>query len=219
LGPQCCSFSGNTAYIVANNTTTAYNQGVGEAAAVASQLYNWGITDLSFPLVYDFEAYASTCPNLSACDAAVNAFLSGWVNQLHNGNFYQWAGGYGSTGGSRVSNWANAQYVPDFVWPADYYGSQCNQTQTASCRNTAWGLDFLPDSLWAYDQRHSQYRGTHAATYNGVTLNVDSGCGNGKVLTAPTFAGNPGYYGDPDSSGEIAGASEDDSYWCAGGIT
>ncbi len=34
---------------------------------------------------------------------------------------------------------------------------------------------------WTYDERHHQFTGSHNETWNGVTLNIDNDCANGRV--------------------------------------
>jgi hypothetical protein len=155
---------------------------------------SFNAADGNFPLVYDIESDTNT--------AAVNAFLGGWDQQLHSDGFTT-VGAYGSTCAGNVHSWESVSPVPDFVWMADYHSPS---------RNTVWGLDCDPGG-WTWDQRHSQYRGTHSRTYNGVALTIDSDCANGPVWSAPGWT-----YGDADPSGEASGASEDDYYWCPNGV-
>lgn len=189
VGPQCC---GSPPNYISTNTTTARSQGVSEAKSAINQLFAWNQVNGNFPLVYDFESVSNT--------AAVNAFIGGWVQQLHSEGF-PWAGGYGAVCGSQVSSWWSASPRPDFVWTADYQ---------SPARATVWGLQCLSNSIWNVDQRHNQYRGTHSRSFGGVTLSIDTSCANGQVWGGVTVS----VYGDPDSAGEKAGAAEDDAYYC-----
>jgi hypothetical protein len=191
-GPQCCG-PGR----IETNTTTAYNQGRAEGTNVVNQLTSWNQVNYNFPLVYDFEPYY-------CCLDAANAFIGGWVAKLHESGFIS-VGVYGSSCAGNASSWVSASPVPDWVWLGDY------RTQP---RNTVWGYGCINDGYWSLDQRHGQYRGTHNQTLGGVTLGIDTSCANGPILVAQGFS-----YLDGDAgTAEVAGASEDDAYWCQGGV-
>jgi len=192
-GPQCCGSGG-----ISLDTTTAYYQGRAEGSSALNQLVAWNVVNYQFPLVYDFEGYSSSY------ESAANSFIGGWVAKLHESGFQQ-VGVYGPTCSPSASSWASASPVPDYVWLAQY---------AAPPRNTAWGYGCIPDGYWNTDQRHGQYQGTHSRTLGGIALNIDTSCANGPVWTA--FADN---YLDQDvGTGEVGGASEDDAYWCQGGV-
>ena len=197
VGPQCCS---NTSGWIPYNLTSARSLGVSQANGAIAQAISWGLSEPFFPVVYDFESTPSNGV------AAENAFLGGWDSQIDAEGFT--AGAYGSTCGSGVENWAGASPAPSFVWPADYsHGS-----------NSVWGLSCLIDGDWLDDQRHHQYRGGHNQSYNSVTLNTDSDCGNGPVVSE---AGQT--YGDQNNSGSephtVAGAQAEDGLDCNGNPT
>jgi hypothetical protein len=115
------------------------------------------------PLFFDMEAYDNTN---SSCVAAVRAFVSGWVGQLHQGAYL--AGFYSSAASGIADQSAiagNPAYNQlDFIWFAHW-----NNDPSVNEPNKSW----LPDNLWANHQRIHQYQGGHQETYGGVTINID----------------------------------------------
>lgn len=214
VGPQCCTTdSGRTyPYWISLNTSTAYSQGKTEADDAVLQLGQYGISDSTFPIVYDLEGYQGTMDssncyvhNVEAqCDAAVRSFVSGWVWEMHNVQSQYWVGVYGSSCDSNPSNWVGSTPFPDFVWIA-----WANRGGPS-----VWNYVCLSDGYWIQDQRHGQYRGTHTGPkYNGVQLSIDSDCAQSYIWSGPSPI-----YNDTDNSGESPGVSEDDPFACPGAI-
>jgi hypothetical protein len=197
VGPQCCS---NSAGYIPYNLTSARSLGVTQADDAVAQMVSWGLNIPYFPVAYDFESTPSN--GISA----ENAFIGGWDSQLNTDGYIP--GGYGSTCNSGVQNWAAASPGPGFVWPADWsHGS-----------NSVWGLSCLSDGDWIADQRHHQYRGTHSVPENGVSLSIDSDCGNSFVASESGQT-----FGDQSDSGAepttVAGAKAEDGVNCNGSPT
>lgn len=169
VGPQapCSTFSSK----ISTNTTTAFNQGVTEAASAISAANGLGLT--TSIVYYDMESYSSTD---TTCKNAVNSFISGWVQRMHSGGFL--AGVYGSPSDANAG-WATVANVPDDVWIAKWDG-----------RATTLGLTPLPDTLWSHCQRIHQYQGGHNETWGGVTFNIDNDIENGRVAV-PTGTISP----------------------------
>lgn len=162
VGPQDPCQPGFGSYI-SLNTSTAYNQGINEAAAA---YVRWNV-DLGqssdTPIDYDMEYKGYTIT--SSCLAAMKSFIDGWVHQMHIAPA-QKAGLYTSSCG-RLADFAFIPNVPDFIDGANYSGD--THTSNLAC---------VPSDYWVYQQRHKQYRGPHNESWNGVTINVDSRCAN-----------------------------------------
>src|SRR5260370_11647571 len=104
VGPQapCSGFS----QTLSSSTSVAGSQGAGEANAAAVAAASLGLTNTA--VFYDMENYDT---GNSSCAAAVQAFITGWVRQMHaRGNL---AGVYGSP--SAAGDWANASLPPDAI--------------------------------------------------------------------------------------------------------
>ena len=190
VGPQCCGTESST--MISTNTTNAYNQGVAEADKAANQWCNWGqCYGLTEPIAYDFEQ--DTNPT------AEHAFLRGWTHELQGRLFS--AGAYASTcnpTSSEVSSWTSLSPVINFVYAANWNGA--DQVYGLSCS----GGGGVSNSSWVSDQRFHQYQGGHNKTLNGVTLNIDSDCANGPVLSSIFTT-----YGDSETGEPSGGSSEE----------
>jgi hypothetical protein len=140
------------------NRTQAAAQGAAAAADAVAHALALGIAPGN-PIYDDMEGYTRTATST----AAVLAFLSGWTTTLHADGYL--SGVYSSANsGVRdlVSSMANGYPEPDDVWIAEWNGQQT----TASA--------YVPSTDWPAHQRLHQYQGDHAATYGGVTLDIDS---------------------------------------------
>lgn len=163
VGPQapCSTFASR----ISSTPSTAFNQGVSEGTSAVAAANALGLSN--GVIYYDMENYNS---GDTTCRAAVNQFISGWVQQLRSSGFH--AGVYGSATDAN-SGWATVTNVPDDVWIALWNGQA-----------TTTGLSPLPDSLWSSNQRIHQYQGGHNETWGSVTFNIDNDQENGQV-TAP----------------------------------
>jgi hypothetical protein len=150
-----------------------------------ARLAELGLTDLDQTgsvVYYDIEPYGTE----TACRAAVNAFMNGWVSQIHaRGNL---AGVYGSTlCDTGLSDFQNITYVPDVIWPArwyhslgqGYYDPDANVWNLGSC---------IPNTTWAAHQRIRQYEGDHDELWGGLMLAIDSNVLDGVVAVPNTLS-------------------------------
>jgi len=145
---------------ISTNTTTARQQGVSEADSATNAASALGLSPATI-IYYDMEQYNGS-PS-----GAVQAFVEGWVTELHaRGNK---AGVYGS-GADAANDWAVIANPPDAVWIANWNGS-----------TSVFGLSGLPDSDWSTHQRLHQYEGGHNETWGGVTFNIDSDSADGPI--------------------------------------
>jgi photosystem II stability/assembly factor-like uncharacterized protein len=176
LGPQAPC----TGYVsrMSNDVTIAYNQGVAEADLAVERLAALGLT---FPdktgsvVYYDIEHYGT---NL-VCRNAVNAFMNGWVSQIHaRGNL---AGVYGSTGcDTGLSDFRFIMNVPDVIWPARWFHNSGSGYYDPNV--SVWDLgSCLPNDVWADHQRIRQYEGGHNETWGNLTLEIDNNVLDGVV--------------------------------------
>jgi PKD repeat protein len=129
--------------------------------------------------------------NDPACRNAVNAFMNGWVERMHE--FGNLAGVYGATGVSTPSGCSSglADYltnpnVPDVIWPARWYlpAGVGTYDPTAS----VWDVgSCIPSNAWSNHQRIRQYAGDHAETWGGLRMpSIDSDVMDG-VVSVPYF--------------------------------
>ena len=177
VGPQapCTGFSSR----MSSDPTTAYNQGVSQANLAADKLAALGLTypDKTGSVVYyDIEAYGNTN---SACRSAVNAFMNGWVSQLHvRGNL---AGVYASTVcNTGLADFLTIANVPDHIWAARWYHNQGAGDYDPDA--SVWTLgSCIPATAWASHQRIRQYEGAHTETWGDLTMEVDSDVLDGVV--------------------------------------
>jgi Domain of unknown function (DUF1906) len=137
----------------------ASSQGTAAADDATSDATTLGLPPGS-PIYFDMEGYSVNNP---ACSQAVQAFVTGWVNELHAlGNL---AGVYGSASSTirDLQALATTGSSPDDVWIANWNGNE-----------SVFGDPYVSDTLWPNHQRIHQYRGAHDETWNGATINIDS---------------------------------------------
>jgi probable HAF family extracellular repeat protein len=163
--PNCTLFP-NT---FSADPTTANSDGIAEANSAESYASTLGLAGSI--VYYDMENYNSTI-----CGAAVNAFLSGWDNQLSTDGFAS-AGVYGSPADAKSWKTGGTGYVavspaPDDIWVAKQ-----------DKRATIWGLGYgLADSMWGKNQRVHQYGAPHNETWSGLTLSIDTDIEDAEVV-------------------------------------
>jgi hypothetical protein len=176
VGPQAPC----TGYLsrMSSDVTTAYQQGVTQANLAVERSAALGLTGpakTGSVIYYDIEAYGTN----QACRDAVNAFMNGWVVQIHaRGNL---AGVYGSTlCDTGLSDFRNIANVPDVVWPARWYHNLGSGFYNPNA--SVWDLgSCIPNTVWSNHQRIRQYEGDHNETWGGLTLNIDSNVLDGVV--------------------------------------
>lgn len=194
VGPQapCSVFS----LKMSSNSATAYQQGRTEASAAFDAARGMGFLG-NMVLYYDMEGYGSTAS--SSCRNAVDAFMLGWTERLHELGVK--AGGYGSPASSHIADWANNSPVLDDVWIAHWvFYCKDSSDKYYFCYNpdaTVWS-SYLSNTLWANHQRLRQYTGGHKETWGGVSLVMDSNALDGEVTTIPGLI--------PTGAGSAAGA-------------
>jgi photosystem II stability/assembly factor-like uncharacterized protein len=181
VGPQapCTGYPSR----MSSDVTIAFGQGVSEADLAVDRLAALGLTDpdkTGSVVYYDIEHYGTN----TACRAAVNAFMNGWVSQLHaRGNV---AGVYGSTlCNTGLSDFRNIIYVPDVIWPARWYHNLGSGYYDPTA--TVWNLgSCIPNTAWANHQRIRQYEGDHTELWGGLALAIDSNVLDGVVAIPDT---------------------------------
>jgi hypothetical protein len=164
--------------------TVSYAQGIAEASAAIKAAADLGLTlpdGAGTIIYYDMEAYASHNP---ICNAPVQAFISGWTEELHaRGNL---AGVYGNA--HALTGFAALPNVPDAIWPARWLYTAYDPAVTV------WDVPDLSPALWAEHQRIWQYAGGHWEEYGGVRLNIDCDVIDGIVATLSPPVPSPRIY-------------------------
>ncbi len=178
VGPQAPCRSGLR---FSYDVDTAYTQGVAEANLAVERLAALGLTNADKTgsvVYYDMENYSTdiTCRN------AVNAFINGWVGQLHaRGNK---AGVYGSAMcNTGLTDFLQISNVPDVIWPALWYHNSGYGAYNPGA--SVWNVGCIPNSAWASHQRIRQYEGGHNESWGGVTLNIDNDVMDGLAAYPP----------------------------------
>ena len=138
-------------------------QGINEASQASQAANALGFTSGTI-IYFDEETYDI---NNTASRQAVNSYVLGWSYELHQLGDY--AGGYGNSCYSAVSDWASVSPPPDDVWMA-----------VGNDAPSVWGLPCVSDSLWIYNQRAHQYHLNVSETY-GFTILIDRDCNNIRV--------------------------------------
>jgi photosystem II stability/assembly factor-like uncharacterized protein len=162
VGPQapCSRFT----HKFSNDPSTAYGQGITEAAAALDAAGALGLNDYG-RIYYDLEAYAVDAT--PACRVAAAKFLQGWTDWLQLQNVK--AGVYGSSCSSFMTDWISNDPPPDDVWIAHWLlPAQYRQDATT------WNAACLSNNYWADHQRIRQYAGDHSETWGGVAMTIDS---------------------------------------------
>ncbi len=180
VGPQSPCYGGGNGGI-SRDPATAQSQGWAEAQAAADTALRLGLTEpdgTGSIIYYDMEYYNTSD---GSCNAAVQAFVTGWVNGLHSrGNL---AGVYGT--GSTLKLLANLNPPPNAIWAAHWiYDSY---TPDAS----VWNVYALANGLWVNQQRLRQYTGGHNETWGSSTLNIDSNVLDGPVAVMNSVPATP----------------------------
>jgi photosystem II stability/assembly factor-like uncharacterized protein len=213
VGPQApCSVFRNK---FSNEPNTAFNQGIREADMAFARAVELGLVGQEVPktvIYYDMEAFPDGEPYNppGSCRTAVNAFLNGWTQRLHE--LGARSGVYGS---SRyyMTDWAKITQPPDDVWLASWY--KINGVYQFDPNANVWNVNYLSPSYWTDHQRLRQYAGTHTETYtegaSTVAITMDSNITDGRIV-APLFGAAQAVQQDlapmPASQALVAVASE-----------
>ncbi len=195
VGPQapCSDFI----HRFSNNPTTAYGQGITEAAAALDAAEALGLNYET--IYYDLEAFYGAD---SACRLAARKFIEGWTDWLQLQGVK--AGVYGSPCNSYMIDWTLNEPPPDDVWIAHWL-LPAQYRQNASTWNTAC----LSNSYWANHQRIRQYAGDHVENWGGVALTIDSNVVDSDlVMITGTLTADPLPFGTHASSRFIPGTPQ-----------
>ncbi len=168
VGPQSPCFPDGR--LISTNPAVAQGQGVVEANAAADTLARLGLAEedgTGSIVYYDMEYY----PSSESCNASVQAFMTGWTQQLQSRGHL--SGVYGV--GSMLRLLANLAPPPNAIWAANWVYSSYEPSASV------WDVYNLPDGLWVYHQRLRQYTGGHNETWGTTTLNIDSNALDGPV--------------------------------------
>ncbi len=176
-GPTCVPFP----HVFHWDPPTASNDGAQEADSAAAAAASLG---LPASVVYlDIESYTSS----PTCSAAVQAFLDGWVGEMHLKGFSAGAGVYGSSVNMQT-DFSQISPLPDEAWIAEY------PSKTTAPSVSIWGMHHLCDiysnppcpTLWSADQRIHQYLAGENETWGKVKINIDADIINAPVAHPTT---------------------------------
>lgn len=101
--------------------------------------------------------------------------MKGWADYLEV-EPAQRSGVYGSAAGTYIPDFASNGNPPDFIWFAEV-----NSTGASTRRS-----NYIPSTMWIYNQRHKQYALNVTETYGGVSINIDRDCSDGPVYSSVT---------------------------------
>ncbi|GAA1616368.1 glycoside hydrolase domain-containing protein [Kribbella karoonensis] len=143
------------------STTSSNREAVREADDAVAKAKALGL--LPGGAIYnDMENYDRTN---TVCRNAVLHYLSAWTKELHLQRYVSGIYANLSSGALDLAAAYNStSYArPDALWIARWDGNSAL---------TGWAG--VPNTFWAVGQRGKQYRGDHAESYGGVTLNIDN---------------------------------------------
>ena len=150
---------------LSSSTVTAATQGVAAADDAVSRATTFGLPP-GGPIYFDMEGYSTKD---AACTRSVQAFVTGWVGEVHAKGYV--AGVYGSAASTIRDVASLGPGTPDDAWIADWNGAA-----------SVFGDPYISDSLWPDHQRIHQFKGGHAETWGGVKIDVDSDFVDGAVV-------------------------------------
>jgi photosystem II stability/assembly factor-like uncharacterized protein len=171
VGPQapCTSFRSR----MSSDQATARNQGQEEANKALDAAAMLGLGDASGSgtlIYYDMEGYNT---NNQQCRDTVNAFLDGWVAQMHARGSQ--TGIYGSSSASAADDWYHLEHRPDMVWLAHWYTNKYNPAASP------YNVFGVADNHWN-GQRIRQYAGDFDDNWGGVSIAIDANVADGSVV-------------------------------------
>ncbi|HEY3510053.1 glycoside hydrolase domain-containing protein [Kribbella sp. NPDC051137] len=143
------------------STTSSNREAVREADDAVAKAKALGL--LPGGAIYnDMENYDRTN---TVCRNAVLHYLSAWTKELHLQRYVSGIYANLSSGALDLAAAYNStSYArPDALWIARWDGNSAL---------TGWAG--VPNTFWAVGQRGKQYKGDHAESYGGVTLNIDN---------------------------------------------
>jgi len=186
VGPQapCTSFKYRFSYDPQN----AFGEGIQEANLAYSRALSLGLVGKDIPrsiFYYDMEAFYG---GSAECRLAVQNFLSGWSQRLHELNIR--SGVYGSSC-YYMPDWKSLSNPLDDAWLASWYTiDHDNNPATpkeyfydpyANVTNVACSASLT--GAWSNHQRIRQYAGGHSENWGGVSVGIDSNITDGHVFT------------------------------------
>jgi hypothetical protein len=158
VGPQAsCADQGGLVGIPAVPAAAAA-QGVAAATDAAAQMAYFGM-GAGTPIYYDMESWNTANP---ACSADVVTFVKAWSIQLEHEGYVP--GIYGSADGGIAQDIAPLYGQPGGPLVIDV-ADWDNGSNT--------DIPYLSNSVWPEHQRIKQFHGGVAATFGGVTIDID----------------------------------------------
>ena len=180
---------------MSSNSVTATSQGRAAADDTAALVSQFGLPTGS-PIYFDMEGYSGSN---AACTKVVQAFVTGWVNEMRAKSLVP--GVYGSAASTIRDVSKLGAATPDVIWIANWNGIE-----------GVFGDPYVSDSVWANHQRVHQYKGDHTETWGGVTINIDSNYVDGAVVGNASPPPPP-----PPTAGSVStGDGKATATWAAG---
>ena len=189
VGPQSPCYGGSKGKMNLD-PAVAQGQGWSEAMAASDTATRLGLTDAGGTgsiVYYDMEYYNTSD---GACNAAVQAFVTGWTQGMRT----RWnlAGVYGT--GSTLRLLANIAPAPDAIWAAHWIRDAFDPYVSV------WNVYTLSNDLWVNHQRLRQYTGGHWETWGSAAMNVDANALDGVVAVMDPPAATPTPTATPTST-------------------
>jgi hypothetical protein len=176
VGPQSPCFN-TVKPKISPNVAVAYQQGIDQADLAIDVAEKLGLVGDKI-IYYDIEGYED---NQTTCRDAVDSFLTGWTERLHDQGFK--AGAYGSPCRSFMGDWWNNNPRLDDIWFARWISPYQYRPEVSLFGN----ICTLTDSMWANNQRLRQYAGDHNEVWGGVSLgSIDSNILGGEITAITT---------------------------------
>ncbi len=162
-----CASASNIIHRMSSNASTSSGQGISDADQAMAIAAGLGLSS-GVPIFFDMEQYSGD----STCISATNAFLNGWDHEL---GAHGYLSGLYESSSDIPSVLSGGITEPQEIWMAGG-GNVWSGSYNSSC--SVFGNTYVSDSNWDNHQRAYQYTAGHNETYQGITLNIDSDCGD-----------------------------------------
>lgn len=172
LQSTCVNDKNGITQFISTDPATAGTQGLQQADLAVAADQALGI---SSGIIYvDIESYTV---DHSTCSLAVQAYVNGFVTEMHSAHGGYVAGVYAPPADINADIAISAVAQPDTIWITKY----------SPLLVTTWNLG-IKDTLWPYSQRMHQFAANKSATFGGAGLKIDPDIDNGPVLNANAVA-------------------------------
>lgn len=167
---------------MSNNAKVAATQGKDEGKKAVALMKVRGLGPNN-PIYLDMEAWDT---KNAKCTDAVFAFTDAWNREVRKAGYVTGFYSSAASGINAIVTYTQASQsfmAPDALWFARW------DDKGSSARDVG-SRQYLPDNVWADQERIKQFKGGHKETYGGVTINIDSNFVDGPV-TGTVIGLNP----------------------------